>query len=64
VLPTVSDCTGEQAENDFTLLSNGVGRTLEQVFPAVMKKAWDYLSPEEVTLLNKQSQELRAKKVY
>jgi hypothetical protein len=64
VPPTTADCTGEQAENDFTLLSNGVGRTLEQVFPAVMKKAWDYLSPEEVTLLKKTSQELRAKKVY
>jgi hypothetical protein len=64
VPPTAADCTGEQAENDFTLLGNGVGRALEQVFPAVMKKAWDYLSPEEVTLLKKQSQELRTKKVY
>jgi hypothetical protein len=64
VPPTAADCTGEQAENDFTLLGNGVGRVLEQVFPAVMKKAWDYLSPEEVMLLKKTSQELRAKKVY
>jgi len=29
-----------------------------------MKKVWDYMSPEELTLLKKQSIELRAKKVY
>jgi len=64
VPPTAVDCTGEQAEGDYTLLQNGVGRALEKVYQVVMKKAWDYLSPEEMTLMKKQSQELRTKKVY
>ena len=29
-----------------------------------MKKAWEYLSSEELAVLKKQAQELRTKKVY
>jgi hypothetical protein len=63
---TEADCFGERPDRLGlnTIITNGAAHTLEKVYAAVMKKVWDYLSPEEVTLLKKQSQELRAKKVY
>jgi len=62
-VPTVQvDCSGKSASGQFRV--NGYARVLEQVYQAVMKKASEYLSPEEVVMLKKQSQELRAKKVY
>jgi Neuraminyllactose-binding hemagglutinin precursor (NLBH) len=61
---TAVDCSGERPDGLNDIIRNGAAYALEQVYAAVMKKAWDYLSPEEVTLLKKQSQELRAKKVY
>lgn len=65
VPPTEADCSGERSDGSInTIMANGGAHALEKVFTVVMKKAWDYLSPEEVTLLKKQSQELRAKKVY
>jgi hypothetical protein len=64
VPPTEADCSGERSDGMSAIIVNGAARALEQVFKAVMKKAWDYLSPEEVVMLKKQSQELRTKKVY
>ncbi len=61
---TEVDCTGKGTPGDSTVIENGLARLLEKAFQLSMKKTWDYLSPEEVTLLKKQSQELRAKKVY
>ena len=61
---TTVDCTGKSALGNSTIIDNGLAQLLEKAFQLAMKKAWDYLSPEEVTLLKKQSQELRAKKVY
>jgi hypothetical protein len=61
---TEVDCTGKGTPKSFTIIDNGLARLLEKAFQLSMKKAWDYLSPEEVMLLKKQSQELRAKKVY
>jgi hypothetical protein len=61
---TEVDCTGKGTPGDSTVIDNGLARLLEKAFQLSMKKTWDYLSPEEVTLLKKQSQELRAKKVY
>ncbi|MGA9654344.1 MAG: HpaA family protein, partial [Polyangia bacterium] len=56
---TEADCSGERPDSRGlnTIITNGAAHALEQVYAAVMKKAWDYLSPEEVTLLKKQSQE-------
>lgn len=64
VPPTEVDCTGKGTPESFTVIDNGVAVLLEKAFQLTMKKAWDYISPEEITLLKKQSQELRAKKVY
>jgi hypothetical protein len=61
---TTVDCTGKTSPDNSTIIDNGLARLLEKAFQLAMKKAWDYLSPEEVVLLKKQSQELRAKKVY
>ena len=59
------DCTGRASKADrVTFLKGKIAQVLEKVYPVVMKKVWDYMSPEELTLLKKQSQELRAKKVY
>jgi hypothetical protein len=59
------DCTGRASKADrVTFLKGKIAQVLEKVYPAVMKKVWDYMSPEELTLLKKQSIELRAKKVY
>jgi hypothetical protein len=64
-IPTTrTDCSGEGTPGHFNAVDNGFAQLLEQTFQLTMRKAWDYLSPEEVTLLKKQSQELRAKKVY
>ena len=62
VPPIQVDCSGKSAGDQFLL--NGYAYVLEQVYQAVMKKAADYLSAEEIVILKKQSQELRAKKVY
>ncbi|MFZ5804572.1 MAG: hypothetical protein ACOY7U_06940 [Acidobacteriota bacterium] len=40
------------------------GRALEQVYRSVMDKAFTYLDPEEMELVNKQAEEIRKKKVY
>ncbi len=61
---TQVDCTGKGTPDNFTVIDNGVAVLLEKAFQLTMKKAWDYISPEEIMLLKKQSQELRAKKVY
>jgi hypothetical protein len=61
---TEVNCSGKGSAGTYTVVDNGVAQLFEQAFQLAMKKAWDYLSPEEVTLLKKQSQELRAKKVY
>ena len=62
--PAEVECSGKGMHENFTVIDNGVAQLLEMVFQQTMKKAWDYLSPEEMTILKKQSQELRAKKVY
>ncbi|MBN2559504.1 MAG: hypothetical protein JXQ75_01050 [Phycisphaerae bacterium] len=62
--PTEADCSGKGTADNFNAIDNGVARLFERTYQLAMKKAWDYLSPEEVMLLKKQSQELRAKKVY
>jgi hypothetical protein len=64
VPPTEADCSGERSDGMSAIIVNGAAHALERVFTVVMKKAWEYLSPEEVVMLKKQSQELRAKKVY
>jgi hypothetical protein len=65
VPPTEVDCTGEHAGPGLgTIIANNSAHALEKVFPVVMKKAWDYFSPEEVMLIKRQSLELKAKKVY
>jgi len=62
---TQVDCTGRvEAADRARFLKGKVAQLLEKVYPVVMKKTWDYMSAEELTLLKKQSQELRAKKVY
>jgi hypothetical protein len=65
-IPTTEvDCSAERGGPGLgTIIANDAAHALEQVFTVVMKKAWDYLSPEEVIMLKKQSQELRAKEVY
>lgn len=62
--PTEVDCSGKGTPENFTAIDNGVARLLEKAFQLAMQRAWDYISPEEMALLKKQSQELRAKKVY
>jgi hypothetical protein len=64
ITPTEVDCTGKAAPENFTVIDNGVAVLLEKAFQLAMKRAWDYVSPEEIVMLKKQSQELRAKKVY
>jgi hypothetical protein len=62
---TQVDCTGQvEAADRVRFLKGKVAQLLEKVYPVVMKKTWDYMSAEELTLLKKQSQELRVKKVY
>lgn len=62
VPPVQANCSGEAEDDQF--LANGYAYVLEQVYPVVMKTAWDYLSSEELAVLKKQAQELRTKKVY
>jgi hypothetical protein len=62
--PAEVECSGKGTRESFTVIDNGVAQLLEMAFQQTMKKVWDYLSPEEMTILKKQSQELRAKKVY
>lgn len=65
VPPTEVDCSAERGGPGLgTILANNAAHALEKVFVVVMQKAWDYISPEEMVLLKKQSQELRTKKVY
>jgi hypothetical protein len=61
---TEVDCTGKGTPENFNVIDNGVSALLEKAFQLTMKRAWDYISPEEIAMLKKQSQELRAKKVY
>lgn len=61
---TEVDCRGKGTPENFTVIDNGVAVLLEKAFQLAMRKAWDYVSPEEVTMLKKQSLDLRAKKVY
>lgn len=64
-VPSVQvDCSGKAAAGDTQFLVNGYAHLLEQVYQAVMKKPWEYLSSEELAVLKKQAQELRTKKVY
>jgi hypothetical protein len=65
-VPTTEvDCSGERGGPGLgTIIANGAAHALEKTYGAVMQRAWDYISPEEIILLKKQSQELRAKKVY
>ena len=64
-VPSVQvDCSGKAAAGDTQFVVNGYAHLLEQVYQAVMKKAWEYLSSEELAVLKKQAQELRTKKVY
>ena len=62
--PTEVECSGKGTGDNFNVVDNGVAQLFERAFQLAMRKAWDYLSPEEVMLLKRQSQELRAKKVY
>lgn len=62
--PTEVECSGKGTPGNFNVIDNGVAQLFEKTFQLLMEKAWDYISPEEVALLKKQSQELRAKKVY
>lgn len=65
VPPTEVDCSAERGGPGLgTIIANNAAHALEKVFGVVMQKAWDYLSPEEIVLLKKTSQELRAKKFY
>lgn len=41
-----------------------VGRELEAYYRATMDAAWRYLNPEEMSLVKKESQEIRQRKVY
>lgn len=62
---TEVDCSGERGGPGLgTIIANGAAHALERTYGAVMQRAWDYISPEEIILLKRQSQELRAKKVY
>jgi hypothetical protein len=40
------------------------GPVLERYYTTVMDAAWRYLEPEEMTMIKKQSQEIKTRKVY
>lgn len=45
-------------------ISNSVGKVMETYYRTVMEAAWKYLDPEEMKLVKKQADEIKAKKVY
>lgn len=50
-------------ENESTIY-NGVAKALEAQYKAILDRAYAYLDPDEIQLVKKQAQEIRAKKVY
>ncbi|KAA3660638.1 MAG: hypothetical protein DWQ10_06235 [Calditrichaeota bacterium] len=45
-------------------LTTALGPQMETFYNEVLETAWKYLHPEEMAIINKQSKELRARKVY
>jgi hypothetical protein len=45
-------------------ITNALGKTMEDFYKKVMQTAWDYLHPEEMAIVKKQAEEIKAKKVY
>lgn len=43
---------------------NGVARALETQYKEILQRAYQYLDPDEMQIVKKQAQEIRAKKVY
>ena len=37
---------------------------MEEFYKKVMQAAWNYLDPEEMTIVRKQTEEIKKKKVY
>lgn len=54
------------ASVDFSDVSvtNPLGKTMEGAYRSVMEATWRYLDPEEMKLVKKQAEEIKAKKVY
>jgi hypothetical protein len=50
-------------QNEATIY-NGVAQGLEKQYKAILERAYAYLDPDEIQLVKKQAQEIRAKKVY
>ncbi len=49
---------------DFAEIGPVFGRSLETFYARTVQATWDYLHPEEMALVKKQAQEVKAKKVY
>jgi hypothetical protein len=64
--PSSVDCTAKEGwpEEVYGSLGNQANRLYELAFPQIMKTAERYFDPDEVSLVKRQSQELREKKVY
>jgi hypothetical protein len=45
-------------------VSKPLGLALESFYKQIMETSWKYLDPEEMKIVKKQSEEIRAKKVY
>jgi hypothetical protein len=45
-------------------ISRPLGETMKEFYAKVMQASWNYLDPEEMKLVKKQSEEIRKKKVY
>lgn len=41
-----------------------MSKPLEEFYTKILKTSWDYLNPEEMALVKKQSQEIKNKKIY
>ena len=45
-------------------ISKPLGQALEKIYKQIMETSWKYLDPEEMKIVKKQAEEIKAKKVY
>jgi len=64
IAPIQVDCSAKSAEAFLAAFNDGYAQLLEASYKIALAKADAYFSREEIELVVKQSQELRAKKVY
>lgn len=45
-------------------ITKPLAKPMEEFYKKVMQAAWNYLDPEEMTIVRKQTEEIKKKKVY